>query len=106
MKQRLGLANALLCRPSLIILDEPTHGIDPFGLREMKELIKRLAREDNITSLISSHMLREMQDLCNRVSIIQQGTLIESGAVHDLLRDYRADNLEDVFFACVKGGTS
>lgn len=103
MKQRLGLANALLCRPSLIILDEPTNGIDPLGLREMKELIKRLAREDHITFLISSHMLREMQDLCTRVSIIQQGTLIKSGAVSELLREYRADNLEDVFFACVEG---
>jgi ABC-type multidrug transport system, ATPase component len=102
MKQRLGLANALLCRPAIIILDEPTNGVDPAGLREMKELIKRLSQQENITFLISSHMLREMQDLCNRVTILQKGKLVETGLVHELLKDYGADNLEDLFFACIK----
>lgn len=102
MKQRLGLANALLCHPAIIILDEPTNGVDPAGLREMKELIKRLARQESITFLISSHMLREMQDLCNRVTIIQKGSLVETGVVDKLLKDYEVDNLEDLFFACVK----
>ncbi|OTN90591.1 hypothetical protein A5819_003091 [Enterococcus sp. 7E2_DIV0204] len=103
MKQRLGLANALLCNPDLIILDEPTNGVDPVGLREMKVLIKELAERENITFLISSHMLREMQDLCNRVTIIQTGKLLESGAVDELLKSYQVNNLEDLFFACVGG---
>ncbi len=102
MKQRLGLVNALLCHPAIIILDEPTNGVDPAGLREMNELIKRLAQQDSITFLISSHMLREMQNLCNRVTIIQKGSLVETGAVDKLLKDYEVDNLEDLFFACVK----
>lgn len=101
MKQRLGLANALLCKPNLIILDEPTNGVDPVGLREMKVLIKDLAKRENITFLISSHMLREMQDLCNRVTIIQRGRLVESGAVDKLLEKYQVNDLEDLFFACV-----
>lgn len=103
MKQRLGLANALLCHPAIIILDEPTNGVDPAGLREMKALIKRLAQQEHITFLISSHMLREMQDLCNKVTIIQKGKLVETGRVHELLASYQVDNLEDLFFACVEG---
>jgi len=102
MKQRLGFANALLCHPSIIILDEPTNGVDPMGLVEIKELIKQLSEQENITFLISSHMLREMQDLCNRVAIIQNGSLIETGAADDLLKKYAVDNLEELFFACVK----
>jgi len=102
MKQRLGFANSLLCHPALVILDEPTNGVDPMGLVEMKELIKRLAEQEKITFLISSHMLREMQDLCNRVAIIQKGTLMETGEVNELLEKYKVGNLEDLFFTCVK----
>lgn len=102
MKQRLGLANALLCQPALILLDEPTNGVDPVGLREMKRLIKHLAKEEQITFLISSHMLREIEDLCDRAAIIQNGRLIENGKVSALLKKYKADNLEDVFFCAVE----
>lgn len=104
MKQRLGFANALLCHPSIIIFDEPTNGVDPMGLVEMKGLIKDLSRKEKITFLISSHMLREMQDLCNQVAIIQKGSLVETGAVTGLLEKYNVDNLEELFFICVKGG--
>lgn len=103
MKQRLGLANALLCRPDLVILDEPTNGVDPVGLREMKQLIKELAKEQQVTFLISSHMLREMDDLCNRVTIIRTGNEVKSGTVAHLLKEYKVNNLEDLFFACVGG---
>lgn len=102
MKQRLGFANALLCHPAIIILDEPTNGVDPMGLVAMKELIKNLSEKEHITFLISSHMLREMQDLCNRVAIIKKGTLIETGSVDNLLAKYNVDNLEDLFFTCTK----
>lgn len=102
MKQRLGIANALLCSPSLIILDEPTNGVDPLGLREMKALIKDLAEKEKITFLISSHMLREMQDLCNKVAFIQDGKIVEEGDISELLETYQVTHLEDLFFACIK----
>lgn len=102
MKQRLGIANALLCSPSLIILDEPTNGVDPLGLREMKTLIKRLAEKEKITFLISSHMLREMQDLCNKAAFIQDGKIVEKGEISELLQTYRVTDLEDLFFACIE----
>lgn len=102
MKQRLGIANALLCSPRLIILDEPTTGVDPLGLRDIKRLVKQLASE-GITFLISSHMLREMEDLCHKVAFIQSGRLIEEGAINTLLHHYQVTNLEDLYFACMKG---
>ncbi|MFD1413581.1 ABC transporter ATP-binding protein [Oceanobacillus jeddahense] len=102
MKQRLGIANALLCYPSLIILDEPTNGVDPMGLREMKILIKRLAEKEKITFLISSHMLREMEDLCHKAAFIQSGKIVEEGDISELLEVYQVTNLEDLFFACIK----
>lgn len=102
MKQRLGLANALLCSPSLIILDEPTNGVDPQGLRELKGLIKQLAHKENITFLISSHMLREMEDLCNKTAFIQHGKIVEQGLIADLMKSYDVTSLETLFFACVE----
>ena len=102
MKQRLGIANALLCSPRLILLDEPTNGVDPLGLRDMKTLIKRLAEKENITFLISSHMLREMRDLCNKAAFIQDGKIVEKGDISELLQTYQVTNLEDLFFACIK----
>ena len=101
MKQRLGLANALLCSPRLIILDEPTNGVDPQGLRELKDLLKELAESQQITFLISSHMLREMEDLCNKVAFIQRGRIIEQGRLDTLLKTHHVTSLEDLFFACV-----
>lgn len=106
MKQRLGIANALLCYPSLIILDEPTNGVDPMGLREMKILIKRLAEKEKITFLISSHMLREMEDLCHKAAFIQAGKIVEEGEISELLKTYQVTNLEDLFFSCIKGSTT
>lgn len=100
MKQRLGFANALLCNPSLIILDEPTNGLDPIGLTELKDMVQELS-DQGITFLISSHMLREIQDICNRVEIIHKGQQIESGYVTDLLNQYKVSNIEDVYFACM-----
>lgn len=100
MKQRLGFANALLCDPSLIILDEPTNGLDPIGLTELKDMVQELSAQ-GITFLISSHMLREIQDICNRIEIIHKGRQIESGYVADLLNQYKAANVEDIYFACM-----
>ncbi|MFT4623642.1 MAG: ABC-2 type transport system ATP-binding protein [Myxococcota bacterium] len=85
MKQRLGIARALLGRPRLLMLDEPTNGLDPRGMREMRELIRSLALHDGITVFISSHLLQEVQAICNRVGILQEGRLRAEGEVATLL---------------------
>jgi ABC-type multidrug transport system ATPase subunit len=85
MKQRLGIARALLGRPRLMLLDEPTNGLDPRGMREMRDLVRSLALHDRITIFISSHLLVEVQAICNRVGIIQLGRLRAEGRVDHLL---------------------
>jgi ABC-2 type transport system ATP-binding protein len=84
MRQRLGIAASLLRDPRLLLLDEPTTGLDPAGMRDMRELVRRLASE-GITILLSSHLLYEVEELCNRVAIILQGKVIYQGALRDLL---------------------
>jgi ABC-2 type transport system ATP-binding protein len=84
MRQRLGIAAALLRAPRLLLLDEPTTGLDPAGMRDMRALVRRLAA-DGITILLSSHILTEVEDLCNRVAIIRKGTIVYEGALGDLL---------------------
>lgn len=88
MKQRLGIAQALLNQPKLLILDEPTNGLDPAGIRDMRSFIRRLAREEGISVLISSHILHEVQALCDRVAIISNGQLIYTGSLDQLSEDY------------------
>lgn len=85
MKQRLGIASALLADPELVLLDEPTNGLDPAGMYEIRQLIRRLAALGK-TIFISSHLLNEVQQVCNRVAILQKGNLIKQGNVQDLLR--------------------
>jgi ABC-2 type transport system ATP-binding protein len=84
MKQRLGIAASLLRAPRLLLLDEPTTGLDPAGMRDMRDLVRRLAA-DGITILLSSHLLNEVEELCNRVAIIRKGSIVYEGALHDLL---------------------
>ena len=84
MRQRLGIAGALLRRPKLLLLDEPATGLDPAGMRDMRALIRRLA-DDGMTVLLSSHLMDEVQELCNRVGIVQQGRMIFEGALSSLL---------------------
>ena len=83
MRQRLGVAAALLKDPELLILDEPTNGLDPAGVAEMRSLIRRLGSGDR-TVLLSSHMLGEVQQVCNRVGVISRGALVAEGAVDEL----------------------
>jgi ABC-2 type transport system ATP-binding protein len=85
MRQRLGIAAALLRRPRLLILDEPATGLDPAGMRDMRLLIRRLA-DEGITVLLSSHQLPEVQDLCDRVAIVDSGRVVYEGALADLRR--------------------
>ena len=83
MRQRLGIAAALLREPKLLLLDEPTTGLDPAGMRDMRLLIKRLAAQ-GITIVLSSHLLAEVEDVCNRVAIIRLGRIVYEGAIADL----------------------
>jgi ABC-2 type transport system ATP-binding protein len=84
MRQRLGIASALLRRPRLLLLDEPTTGLDPAGMRDMRDLVRRLAGE-GITILLSSHLLYEVEELCNRVAIIRKGSIVYEGPLGALL---------------------
>jgi ABC-2 type transport system ATP-binding protein len=98
MRQRLGIAAALLRRPRLLVLDEPATGLDPAGMRDMRTLIRRLAGED-ITVLLSSHQLPEVQELCDRVAIVDSGRVVYEGALSELRRQggagYRMRTTDD-----------
>ncbi|WP_091742540.1 ABC transporter ATP-binding protein [Marininema mesophilum] len=89
MKQRLGIARALLHYPELLILDEPTNGLDPIGIKEMRRLIFNLASERNITILISSHILSEIEQLVDHLGIIHQGRLLEEVSFDQLRKRNR-----------------
>jgi ABC-2 type transport system ATP-binding protein len=85
MKQRLGIAAALLKRPRLLILDEPSNGLDPAGIRDVRELIRRLGSDGHTTVLLSSHLLAEIQQVCDSVSILARGRRVASGPVSEVL---------------------
>ncbi|MNP27024.1 putative ABC transporter ATP-binding protein YxlF [compost metagenome] len=101
MKQRLGIANALLGDPRLIILDEPTNGLDPQGMREIKEMIAQLASERGITFFISSHLLHEVEQICTKVGIVQDGRLLAEGKVASIVPP--ETTLEQFFFQVTNG---
>jgi len=85
MRQRLGIAGAMLRSPRLMLLDEPTTGLDPGGMRDMRELVRRLAGE-GITVVLSSHVLSEVEELCNRLAIVRSGRMVYEGHLSDLRR--------------------
>jgi ABC-2 type transport system ATP-binding protein len=93
MKQRLGIAQALLASPKLLVLDEPTNGLDPEGSATVWELLRNLAREEKMTILVSSHLLHEVEESCNRIAVINQGILVACDNVRSLLFFNKEDNL-------------
>ncbi len=93
MRQRLGLADVLIKSPKVVILDEPTSGIDPAGIREFMELIKHLSREEDITVLFSSHHLHQVQQVCDRVGLFVKGRLIAEGDIKALSQQLFGDEL-------------
>ena len=90
MKQRLGLAYSLLGDPELVILDEPTNGLDPEGMLEVRELIRSLG-DGNRTVLLSSHLLNEVEQVCDSVTILSKGKLIAQGSVEELIHSVGAN---------------
>ncbi|MBU3183377.1 ABC transporter ATP-binding protein [Clostridium estertheticum] len=103
MKQRLGIAQALLNNPEIIILDEPANGLDPMGMRDLRELIFKLQKEKKITFLISSHLLDELQQLCNRFVVVNEGKLIWQGSKTEFECIGESGRLEDAFIKLVSG---
>lgn len=103
MKQRLALAMALLAGPELVILDEPTNGLDIEGTVQMRNLILELARSKQTTFFISSHLVHEVELMCNKVAIIHQGKMINQGAdIQDIKRQY--SSLEEFYLQQIQGG--
>jgi ABC-2 type transport system ATP-binding protein len=102
MRQRLGIAQALLPNPELIVLDEPTDGLDPQGIHEVRLLIRRLREELNLTVLLSSHLLYEVEQICNRVAIIDHGHLLYQGTIEQLVAldkivKFTVDRVEEAY---------
>lgn len=87
MRQRLGVAQALLHKPSLLILDEPTNGLDPAGIRELRDYLRHLVKEEGISVVVSSHLLSEMELMCDRVAIIQNGRLVDVRLIKEFVQD-------------------
>lgn len=98
MKQRLGIAKSLINNPKVIFLDEPTLGLDPMGQKDVQNLILNINKTEHITVFITSHLLKDIEALCNRVCIVQQGKLIEQGSIDELKQRHSAVDMEDVFF--------
>lgn len=88
MRQRLGLAQALLRKPDVIILDEPTNGLDPAGIRELRDYLRDLATQQGVAVIVSSHLLSEMELMCDRVGIIQAGKLIDVRSIRDMTMNH------------------
>ena len=116
MKQRLGLAGALIGRPPILILDEPTNGLDPVGIHEIRTLIRSLPQKYDCTVLVSSHLLPEVELMADDIGILNHGHLLFEGTKEELKTNARAagfptDNLEDTFLAMIdednrrRGGT-
>ena len=106
MKQRLGLAGALLGRPPILILDEPTNGLDPSGIHKIRNLIKSLPGLYDCTVLISSHMLSEIELMADDIGILNHGHLLFEGSLDELRQNalqsgFAADNLEDMFLSMI-----
>lgn len=94
MRQRLGLGRALLNNPELLILDEPTNGLDPYGMKDIYEMLEKLAKEDDVAILISSHLLHDIEKICNKVVMINEGKILFSGDISEL-----EEGLEDSYYS-------
>jgi ABC-type multidrug transport system ATPase subunit len=104
MRQRLGIARTLLHEPQIIFLDEPTLGLDPQGQKDIEKILLQLNKEQGVTIFITSHLLKDIERICNRVAIVQRGSLLVEDTIQNMVTKYRPEikkdnvNLEDVFF--------
>lgn len=108
MKQRLGLASALIGRPPILILDEPTNGLDPVGVHEIRNLIRSLPEKFDCTVLVSSHLLSEIELMADNIGVLNHGNLLFEGTIEELKQKvaeqgYSTNNLEDTFIALIDG---
>lgn len=112
MRQRLGIAQAILHKPNLLILDEPTNGLDPEGIKDMRELLINLATKEHMGILISSHNLAELENFCNKVCIIKNGEVVETNSISDVKKEvskgyfvFEIDNVKDAVILIGEGVT-
>ncbi len=101
MRQRLGIAQAILHKPNLLILDEPTNGLDPEGIKELRDLLKNLAKKEKMGIVISSHNLSELESFCNKVTIIKNGEIVETNSINEVKKVEQSyiievDNITDL----------
>lgn len=87
MRQRLGIAQAILHKPNLLILDEPTNGLDPEGIKQVRDLIAKLAKEEKMAVMISSHNLSEIENVCNKICIIKNGEIVEQTGIEEIKKE-------------------
>lgn len=115
MKQRLGVAQAILHKPKLLVLDEPTNGLDPAGIKDLRDLLKRLCKEEGLAVFVSSHLLSELELLCDRVGIINHGKIVGDRSLEELRRETEAglssveivaENAENAKAVLERGGYS
>lgn len=97
MRQRLGVAQAILHRPKLLILDEPTNGLDPAGIKDLRDILKNLAHKEGISVMVSSHLMSEMEMMCDRVGIIVNGSLIDVQTVDEMITNAMGNQAHFVF---------
>ncbi|ETT44673.1 ATP-binding cassette domain-containing protein [Paenibacillus sp. FSL P4-0338] len=100
MKQRLGIAQSMLGGPKLLLLDEPSNGLDPIGMRELRDIIFKLRETENLAFFISSHLLDELQQLCDELIVIREGSIIWKGLTENIVKD--GQRLEDAFMELVQ----
>ena len=103
MRQRLAIARALIHKPEILILDEPVNGLDPVGMKEMRELFRRLVDEEGMTILLSSHLLFEIEQITDRIGVIVDGTIVQEMDIEEIREKYPS-GMEDYFMAAINGG--
>ena len=102
MTQKVGLAQALLNEPRVLLLDEPTSGLDPIGRHDTLELMRSLARENGVTVLFSTHILSDIERVCERIAVLHHGRLIASGDLAELKRENAAEQMDDLYLKLVR----
>lgn len=102
MTQKVGLAQALINEPRVLLLDEPTSGLDPLGRYELLEHLRRLSRERGVTVLFSTHILSDIEALCQRVAALHQGRLVAFGSVELLKQEHQARSMDDLYLALAR----